>query len=161
MARRTIPINVDNPVEPSAEMGQPLSVTRSRDWIDRVSAPTAENGALSVVLERLASLLDEDETDDYGVLSPSEYAFTTTWNLLVAAAREMSCSFPRAAVSTDSEGGIRVQWIRPERQVRLVIPTVEGKRHYIYHEEGDQYDVEPSVSATTLARWLSWLAEHD
>jgi hypothetical protein len=161
MARRTVPLNVESTVEAVADLGQPSSVRRSGDWIDRVSAPTAENGALSVVLDRLASLLDEDETDDYGMLSPSEYAFTTTWELLVAAAGELSCPFPRAAVSTDSEGGIRVQWIRPERQVRLVIPNVESGRHYIYHEEGDQYDVEPSVSATSLARWLAWIAVHD
>jgi hypothetical protein len=161
MARRTIPLDVENPVDAGPDLGQPPSATRNRDWIDRVSAPAAENEALSIVLDRLASLLDEDETDDYGVLSPSEYAFTTTWNLLVATAGEMSCSFPRAAVSTDSEGGIRVQWIRPARQVRLVIPNVEARRHYIYHEEGNQYDVEPDVSATALAGWLSWIAEHD
>src|SRR5262249_8565369 len=106
-------------------------------------------------LGRLESLLDEEETDDYGVLRPTEYAFNTAWELLVGASHEMTGSFPRASVSTDSEGGIRVQWLRPERQVRLVIPSVEGKRQYIYHEEGDRYDLEETVSASTLARWLS------
>jgi hypothetical protein len=161
MARRRVPVHGEHQAEIGPDVGQSHSVTMNPLGMDRVTLPAPSDEALGVVIERLASLLEEEDTDEYGVLRPTEYAFTTTWNLLVAAAQDLAFPFPRAAVSTDSEGGIRVQWLRPERQVRMVIPSVEGKPQYIYHEERDDYDVESTVSARTLAGWLTWLVEHE
>ena len=60
---------------------------------------------------------------------------------------------PLGCASTDSEGGIRIEWVRPTSSVHLVIPASPGRDGYVYHEVGDQYG---TVSATpeALARWL-------
>jgi hypothetical protein len=128
---------------------------------DRATLVASDVAATNVVLERLEALLREEETDDYGVLRPTGFAFATTRDLLVGAATQIGEPFPRAAVSTDSEGGVRVQWIRPACQVRLVVPATSEGRGYIYHEEGDQYGLVEPVSVAALASWLSWLADHE
>lgn len=114
---------------------------------------------LRAVLERLAALQEEEEVDDYGISRPTDYAYDTACDLVVGAASHLGGRFPRGSASTDSEGGIRVEWIHREREVRLIVPAHEGGRMYVYHEAGEEYAVEEMVSAAILAHWLEWLTE--
>jgi hypothetical protein len=108
------------------------------------------------VAAKLIALLEGEERDDYGILRPSLFAFRRTFHLIYNAALQLREHFPAAAVSTDSEGGIRVQWIRPERQVRLIVPAAEGGQQYIYHQVGSEYAVEEDVNLQRLLFWLDW-----
>ncbi len=114
---------------------------------------------ITITLKRLLALLESEDEDDYGMLKPSNYAFKTVLNLVSEVYSLMGSSFPRASVSTDEEGGIRLTWIQlePEREVRLMCPFSPDKQAYIYHETNDEYAVESDVSASTLVRWLQWL----
>jgi len=114
---------------------------------------------LQITQKRLIELLKEEYDDEYGILKPTPYAFNKAWNLIMAASLLMKNSFPKASVSTDSEGGIRLRWQKliPEREVRLYCPSEPGKKIYIYHEAGDEYDAVYDISGETLAHWLNWL----
>jgi hypothetical protein len=110
-----------------------------------------------ITLSRLVSLLDEEETDDYGILRPTLFAFITALELIAGASLLMSSGLPRATPCTDEQGGIRFEWSRPAREVGLVVPAHQGGRMYIYHAHEDKHELEDQVSASTLANWLRWL----
>ncbi len=114
---------------------------------------------ITVTLKRLVALLEEDETDEYGILQPSQSAFKLAMRLVVDAYEAMGSRFPRASASTDEQGSIRLTWSKqsPEREVRLVCPPTAEQPAYLYHELGDNYAVERDVTAFILVQWLEWL----
>jgi len=118
---------------------------------------TFENEELSITIARLQALLEEEEEDDYGVAKPSIYAYGTALALVSEASRLMASLFRKASTSTDDRGGIRLTWSRPEAEVRLVCAHQSDKPTYLYHEVGNEYEVERDVSASTVAHWLDWL----
>ena len=63
---------------------------------------------ITVTLKRLVALLEEDETDEYGILQPSQSAFKLAMRLVVDAYEAIGDRFPRASASTDERGGIRL-----------------------------------------------------
>src|SRR5262245_9825495 len=78
------------------------------------------------VIRRLSSLLDEEETDEYGALRPTVFAFNRAAHLVYHAARELSESFPVGAICRDDRGGCRFEWTGVKRQVRLAVPAEEA-----------------------------------
>ncbi|MEM8845330.1 MAG: hypothetical protein AAGB35_09855 [Pseudomonadota bacterium] len=116
---------------------------------------------ITVTLKRLVALLEEDETDEYGILQPSQSAFKLAMGMVVDVYEAMGDSFPRASVSTDEQGSIRLTWSKqsPECEVRLVCPASAEEQLYLYHEMGDNYAVERDVTASILVQWLEWLTK--
>ncbi len=114
---------------------------------------------ITVTLKRLVDLLEEDETDEYGVLQPSQTAFKLAMRFVVEAYDVMGDRFPKASASTDEEGGIRLTWskLEPECEVRLICPAQTDQPAYLYHELGDDYAVEREVTVYILLQWLEWL----
>jgi hypothetical protein len=113
---------------------------------------------ITVTLKRLVSLLEEDETDEYGVLQPSQSAFKLAMQLVVDTYDVMGDRFPKASASTDEEGNIRLTWSKQERdcEVRLVCPAKADQFAYLYHELGSEYAVEREVTVQQLTQWLGW-----
>jgi len=68
----------------------------------------------------------------------------------------MGDSFPKASVSTDEQGGIRLTWskVEPNCQVRLVCPAAANQPPYLYHELGNDYAVEREVTVSRLSQQL-------
>lgn len=133
-------------------LGNALAAYRPQsDWHD-------EN--LSAILRELAELQQEPVEDEHGLLRPTSFAFETTIRLLANAAiiagRE-GRSIPRGCVSTDSQGGVRVEWVRPANSVHLAVPATSNESGYIFHECGDRYATE-SLTAENLALWLREIA---
>lgn len=114
---------------------------------------------IAVTLKRLIALLEEDETDEYGILQPSQSAFKLAMRLVVEVYEIMGDTFPRASASTDEQGSIRLTWskLEPECEVRLICPTDANQQAYLYHELGENYAVEKSVTTSILVQWLEWL----
>jgi hypothetical protein len=114
---------------------------------------------ITVTLKRLLALLDEEETDEYGLLQPSQSAFKLAIHFLVETYDVMGERLPKASASTDEEGGIRLTWSRlePEREVRLICPARTDQQPYLYHELGNDYAVERDVTVSILMQWLEWL----
>ena len=122
---------------------------------------SAEIRHLSSLLKQLAALRVCDETDDYGVLRASEYAYNAVCQLLIDATITAAAErreIPDGYVSTDSEGGVRIEWVRPQSSVRLVIPAAPTRQSYLYHEVGNAYATE-YPTAEALAYWLRAMDE--
>jgi hypothetical protein len=109
---------------------------------------------VSRVLELLQ--VEDDQEDDYGAIVPTRTALSNALTILHETFRELQTTFPRAVASVSFDGGIRIQWMRPESSLRLVIPGSDEEEAYIYFEHEDDYGTE-SVSATNLARRIKWL----
>lgn len=114
---------------------------------------------VTVTLKRLVALLEEDETDEYGILQPSQFAFKLAMRLVIDAYEVMGNDFPRASVSTDEQGSIRLTWSKQaiDAEVRLICPANANQKAYLYHELRDHYAVEHDVTAFILVQWLEWL----
>ena len=107
-------------------------------------------------MRQLVDLWNEpEEEDDYGRLKPTQDAFDMSVQLLVDAAIEAhpQHQIPSGCVSTDSEGGVRIEWIRPTASVHLVVPAKENHMPYVYHEVGNDYATE-DATPERLAYWL-------
>lgn len=126
-------------------------------FVQAIAKPSSND--ITITLKRLVALLEEDETDEYGILQPSQYAFKSVMRLVIDAYEAMGDSFPRASASTDEQSGIRLTWSKqvPEREVRLICPADASQQTYLYHEMKDNYAVEQDVTASILLQWLEWL----
>ena len=105
------------------------------------------------IADQLTKLQNGPESDDYGRLRPTEYAVNATLALL----RNIK-HIPPGCVSTDSKGGVRIEWGQKTSYVRLVVPhhadfSTPYITPYIYHEIGDDYATE-DATARGLAHWL-------
>jgi len=124
---------------------------------NKLNTALGSSEGFRVIHTRLLGLLQEDEDEDEQT-SPSSYALNTTLALLLGALPQMK-DLPRANVTADETGGVRVQWISPERQVRLVVPVEKGGRQYLYFETEKDYDLEDNPNSTRLAERLMWFAD--
>ena len=126
-----------------------------------IVAPSTQpiSSPIAVTLKRLIALLEEDETDEYGILQPTQAAFKSAMQFVVEAYDAMGDRFPKASVSTDEQGGIRLTWSRlePECEVRLICPAQNDRSAYLYHELDNDYAVEREVTVSSLLQWLTWL----
>jgi hypothetical protein len=115
---------------------------------------------ITALLSDLRDLMKEggeDEEDEYGVLRPTGYAFRTALNLIIEASFLLIDGYPFGCASTDSEGGIRIEWFKTTGEIRLVIPASKEKEPYIYYEFGEKYGVDRQANADKLARWINRL----
>lgn len=125
-------------------------------WIHRQAGARLTSDALAVLSE-LRSLLDKEESNDD--LRPTVTVFKEVTRLMLEAALLLSKDFPKPnATYADSHGGLRIEWTRADREVRLAFPP-PPERPYIYHEFGDAYAVDHDMTVAGLVRWLKWLIE--
>jgi len=128
--------------------------------IDATTVPSLTlvmDRALADILSQLQELRFHADSESTGDVCASEYAFDTGVRVLrdaAAACARAGRSIPRGRASTDDEGGIQVQWIRTSAGVNFVVPGVDSRPGYIYHEVGDTYGTCPPT-ADNLSRWLS------
>ena len=140
-----------SPVADSDARATPAHVPQGR-W----KLASANIRHLSQIIGQLVELLQEPETDEYGVLRPTRHAFDKACHLLTDAAIVSALAgrqIPRGCASTDSAGGLRMEWVREKSSVHLIVPATADRDGYIYHEIDHDYG---TVSATpeALARWL-------
>jgi len=122
--------------------------------------------AVGIITERLSifkqvyadliALQREEDEDDY-IYKPTNYAFGTAERLLLIAYLSVNSDIPRPAITPDGEGGLRLEWRVPDREVRLICPAQPHRQPYIYYEADDNYKVVENVEGKTLAFWLTWL----
>lgn len=121
---------------------------------------------LSAIIADANELLQNPFEDEFGrLIHTTEFSHKFCCNILVEAAiadalersasgTNSSCvAIPAAVVSSDEQGGIRVEWVRDTASVHLVIPADERSERYIYVEVGEEYRTEPATPAA-LARAL-------
>jgi hypothetical protein len=112
---------------------------------------------LEITIERINGLKEEDEEDEYGeIIIPTEYAIQKAIELVSQAAKLIPDKFFKAWVCSQDSGGIALDWSRSKlgQKVRLVIPSTDSEKIYIYYEIGDEYGIEHNISAKTLSDWI-------
>ena len=110
---------------------------------------------LLAALEELRTMTPE--ADDYGALRATKFAYTTAADLLINAAIIAGLDgrqIPRGVASTDSEGGVRIEWVRPNKNVHLAIPATPERDGYIFHQMGAECGTE-LPTPELLAKWLN------
>ena len=73
------------------------------------------------------------------------------------ASGSLEIAFPMGTIYADGVGGLRVEWIRPDRELRLVVSRSQEGRSYLYHEQGADYAADYSPDIIKLGEWLHWL----
>ncbi len=100
--------------------------------------------------------LTQDEYDGE-FLAPTNFAYQSILKFLDSLSKFFSKRLPVPSFVPDGEGGIRAEWEIQGRELRLVCPAKPDWKPYLYHEEGNSYDVEKDLKAGTFIKWFSWL----
>ena len=132
-------------------------VSYTDDFISPVSS-TREINQFNILLNNILYLLKDEEYDD-DFLRPTDYAVAQTFLLIFGVAHVISAVPSHCTVSTDGSGGIRLEWLNAGKEVRVVVAASEGRRSYIYHEEGDNYALDEKLTPDRTKDWLLWLSE--
>ena len=137
---------------------QPAPSENDRRQSAALQDALAASEGLRVIHARLMRLREEDPDEE--PIPPSEYACRTVLTLLLKTQRLLG-DMPRASVTGDEAGGLRVLWIGPQRQGRLVVPAESAGRHYVYYETGQSYDLVEAPGPTLLSERLRWFSGTD
>jgi len=146
--------------------------TREASFVESVDAqatPPAEVptcGIMSAEIKYLSHMLKELHAVRTLEISQDEPPATTeaylaTRDLLINAAiiaGQSTRSIPKGFVTTDPEGGVRIEWFRPDARVHLVIRAARERCGYIYHRNATGYGTE-SATAYSLAKWLKIISD--
>lgn len=111
---------------------------------------------LTDLLNQLAALMEAEDYDD-DFFSPTESAAARMRGFLEGVSGLLTTALPSGTLYADGDGGLRLEWIRPNRELRLVISAFPQGRSYIYHEQGDEYAADYSPTVSELGKWLNWL----
>ncbi len=125
-----------------------------------------QDTGLALAIDHIMELREE-EADEESIAGPSDYALSTTIDLLKEAGYLLPFPFPKLNASTDGQGGIHTYWRGQElvRKVELVIPGQADHPHYIYYQQGKgssaTFAAETDVTGVALAHRLQWLVSQN
>jgi hypothetical protein len=119
------------------------------------------NSFLQDVIELRNQSPSSAEDDD---LPATAYSITNAIYVSLLPRMALGSNWSRPHVTTDGYGGIRMSWIRGDREVRAVIPPDANpgtRRRYIYWDSGEKYGSVPNFTPSSLRAWLAWLQEEN
>ncbi len=105
--------------------------------------------------ERLFELTQDKYDEEF--LAPTNFAYQSILKFLDSLSKSFNKRLPVPSFIPDGEGGIRAQWEIQGRELRLVCPAKPDWKPYLYHEEGNSYDVKKDLKAGIFIKWFSWL----
>jgi hypothetical protein len=110
------------------------------------------------ILADVRDLLTEDVEDDNGMLRPTQDAFSWTVLMLTGASITSHADWPLGCVSTDTAGGIRIEWRSHTGEIRLIAHASDATKNYIYHQCGDVHGIDDTdMHPGKLIWWLNSL----
>lgn len=118
-----------------------------------VYPPTGSSDELGAMMHEVVdALFDQDVA-----FKPTEGVLFRTLELVGAVGKRMDRNFPFGYVSRDGERGIRLEWKRGDRQIRLQVSDSPKTGDYIYRQEGRQRGTIEPASVESLEQGLMWL----
>lgn len=124
--------------------------------IEEIQTTPVKPSGLSSLLDQLDLLAEaKDYGDDFR--PPTESSVARMRGFLENANSLPTTAFPAGMIYADGDGGLRLEWIRPDRELRLVISASPQGRSYLYHEQGDDYGADYAPNGSEFRRWLNWL----
>jgi hypothetical protein len=116
------------------------------------------NYELNQLFSALTALLEDDEYDD-DFLRPTTYAIEQVRKWL-SQTSQLIVKMPSGGhLSTDGSGGLRVEWAKGSKEIRLIVPATKEQAAFVYHEDGADYGADQNISSLTIAKWLTWLSK--
>ncbi len=139
-----------------------FSIPIPRNAVERVSSPIDEGRKEYQIMRsrlmRLFSIKKEDIGDEEGAVTPTTYANSRVEKLLADTYSSLMHDFYKGSATTSFEGGIRVEWMRSNASVRLVVSSKANGKEYIYFELENESGLE-AVSVNNLVNRLRWLRQ--
>lgn len=120
---------------------------------------TAEIKYLSHLLKELLAVRTMPSTEDEP--AATDEAYRAARDILISAAINAGLSgrpIPHGYVTTDPEGGIRIEWFRDEVRVHLIIRATRERGGYVYYHRESGHGTEPAT-AYSLAKWLKIISD--
>jgi hypothetical protein len=108
-----------------------------------------------ITLNRIRELRSEEDEMD----RPSDHAYDRTVVLLRNVANKIGMQFPTAIVATGPSQGIRLLWMRDERELRVTVGGSERNKSYIYWLESGRSGIEHTLTEQTFLQRLNWLVQ--
>jgi len=106
------------------------------------------------LLRDLEAMLKEQDEPDF-LHRPTKYAYDFAEQLIKDSYTHYVGSAPIPTVGPDGEGGVVLEWKSTGRcVVRMIIPSSDDKKSYIYTRGLSRSEVDYSVSALALANQL-------
>ena len=115
--------------------------------------------ALEELLEAVTyweTYADYDEDN----LRPSEYSLAEMRTVLTGSSRVVTGFYPHGDAYPDGDGGMRIEWVGENCELRLIISAASDLPRYIYHERGDEFANDNNVSPESLGKWINWFNTH-
>ena len=137
----------------STKPGQTKSGGLNGVTLEEVKSQWARPIGLDGMLEQLDTLAHPDDYDD-DFQAPTPSAVVRTRAFLEEAGGSLEAAFPSGTICADGVGGLRIEWIRPDRELRLVVSRSQEGRSYLYHEQGADYAADYSPDFAKLGEWL-------
>ena len=135
-----------------------LPSLRTSNLLSLISGETQHDNNLRMLLAQLAEIVSDKDAYDEDFVEPTTAAFLAAQTLIFLAATDMgNVNFPKAIVSADGEGGLRIEWRCLKGDVMLVVPGNSNAPKHVYHSIGGKYDVD-DASKLTLSYWLKQVA---
>ncbi len=106
------------------------------------------------IFRQIIALINGPDSDNEGVLKPTQHAIDRVASLLIAACSAFPKKFPKADVSPDLEGGLRIEWRSPRGVARIVIPPRGDEKEYLYSRMDGASKTDFNLSGTLIASWL-------
>lgn len=104
--------------------------------------------------DRLSTLLDYPESDEFGPVRPSSASLSRVTAVLLSLV-ERGLSLPDALdVGTDHDGAIRIVWENGPRFLELVADDAVA---YLYYSHGAQYGIQRDLTFSALRQLFNWL----
>ena len=127
-----------------------------RDGGEQLKLEIGESDVIYVVVPNVSGAIDMSQTDG-AVTSgrPTKLACEQASFLLAGFGKPL----PSGDVSTNSSGGLQLEWVRDLVRVHLTIPgTCEGGQGSIYHKMSGDCGTEVAT-VQALAHWMSKITD--
>ena len=148
-------------IQPSDDLSTPSVKQSDIQSTSRGNIVKADIKHLSGLLRQLLDLRNAPERDSYGILRLDDRVFHRAASLLIDASIDLAKEYgteivPYGCATTDVDGGLRLEWVRDNTNVHLVLPVASpDEKEYIFHQVGPKHGMEWSVTSKSLARYLS------
>ena len=105
------------------------------------------------------TLTDAEHPED---LPATQHAVAMALYLMPLSRLALGSKWTAPHVASDSYGGLRLSWIRGDKELRAVIPgnnKAETRKRYLYWDVGEKFGSIQNFTPSSLAAGLVWLKD--
>jgi hypothetical protein len=111
----------------------------------------------SKLVDGLRRLLQAPESDDFGLVRPSQSSVAKASAILFPLVQRRFSIPEPFDIGTDHDGAIRMTWENGPRSLELVVPYERDAAAYFYYSDADHYGMEEDLTPTGTSNRFEWL----